>query len=223
MKKIIPLALTLITGLSASHIAWAQVAGSTTLGVSVTEVQQLAFGWSVKKAILGKGVYNDAGDQIGVVDDLIIAPDKRVSYLIIGVGGFVGIGQHKVAVPVTQISEQGERFVMPGATKAVVGAMPRFDYADDAARRTQFLANADKDLAQAREQIAALQKKSAAATSEAKVVIDKQIANLQQDLKAAEAELTQAKHAAASKWQQFADEVSTATARLRRDLESMGK
>jgi hypothetical protein len=33
--------------------------------------------WSVKKTILDKEVYNDAGEKIGNVEALIIAPDKR--------------------------------------------------------------------------------------------------------------------------------------------------
>ena len=39
--------------------AQAQVAGSTTtIGISVDESTKLAMGWSVKKTILGKTVYN---------------------------------------------------------------------------------------------------------------------------------------------------------------------
>ena len=57
----------------------AQVAGSTTLGVSVEELKAVAIGWSAKKKILGKAVYNDKNEKIGAIDDLIITPDKSVS------------------------------------------------------------------------------------------------------------------------------------------------
>ena len=87
--------------------AQAQVAGSTTtLGVTIAESTQVAMGWSAKKSILGKAVYNEVGVKVGKVDDLIIAPDKGVSYLIIGAGGFIGIGRHDVAIPVTQVQEK---------------------------------------------------------------------------------------------------------------------
>ena len=46
-------------------VAQAQVAGSTTLGVAVTEMGEVVNGWSAKKGILGKAVYNDADQKIG--------------------------------------------------------------------------------------------------------------------------------------------------------------
>jgi hypothetical protein len=107
----------------------AQVAGSTTLGVSVEELKAVAIGWSAKKKILGKAVYNDKNEKIGVVDDLIITPDKSVSYAIIGAGGFLGMGKHDVAVPVGQFKEDKGRIVLAGATKDALKAMPKFQYA----------------------------------------------------------------------------------------------
>jgi len=107
----------------------AQVAGSTTIGVSVEEVKAVALGWSAKKKILGKPVYNDKNEKIGVVDDLIITPDRSVSYAIIGAGGFLGIGKHDVAIPVGQFQDDKGRIVLAGATKDVLKAMPKFVYA----------------------------------------------------------------------------------------------
>jgi sporulation protein YlmC with PRC-barrel domain len=107
----------------------AQVAGSTTVGVTVEELKMVAVGWSAKKKILGKAVYNDKNEKIGVVDDLIITPDKSVSYAIIGAGGFLGMGKHDVAVPVGQFKEDKGRIVLAGATKDALKAMPKFEYA----------------------------------------------------------------------------------------------
>jgi sporulation protein YlmC with PRC-barrel domain len=107
----------------------AQVAGSTTIGVSVEEMKAVAIGWSAKKKILGKAVYNDKNEKIGVVDDLIITPDKSVSYAIIGAGGFLGMGKHDVAIPVNQFKEDKGRIVLAGATKDALKAMPKFEYA----------------------------------------------------------------------------------------------
>ncbi len=107
----------------------AQVAGSTTLGVSVEELKMVAVGWSAKKKILGKSVYNDKGEKIGVVDDLIITPDKSVSYAIVGAGGFLGMGKHDVAIPVGQLKEDKGRIVLAGATKDALKAVPKFQYA----------------------------------------------------------------------------------------------
>jgi hypothetical protein len=107
----------------------AQVAGSTTIGISVEEIKAVALGWSAKKKILGKPVYNDKNEKIGVVDDLIVAPDRSISYAIIGAGGFLGMGKHDVAVPVGQFKEDKGRIVLAGATKDALKAMPKFEYA----------------------------------------------------------------------------------------------
>jgi hypothetical protein len=48
----------------------AQVAGSTTTGVTVEELKTIALGWSAKKQILDNSVYNDKGEKVGDVDDL---------------------------------------------------------------------------------------------------------------------------------------------------------
>jgi sporulation protein YlmC with PRC-barrel domain len=107
----------------------AQVAGSTTTGVTVEELKTIALGWSAKKQILGKPVYNDKDEKVGDVDDLIIAPDSSVSYAIIGVGGFLGLGERQVAIPVSRFKNSEGRIVLPGATKDALQAMPSFQYA----------------------------------------------------------------------------------------------
>jgi len=116
--------------LSAVERPGAQVAGSTTLAISVEELKAVAIGWSAKKKILGKDVYNDKGEKIGVVDDLIITPDRSLSYAIIGAGGFLGIGKHDVAIPVGRFKEDNQgRIVLAGATKYALMAVPKFEYA----------------------------------------------------------------------------------------------
>ena len=59
--------------------AAAQVAGSTTLGVSVAELRDVMEGWSVKRQILGESVYNDKQERVGTVEDIIISPNKTVT------------------------------------------------------------------------------------------------------------------------------------------------
>ena len=109
--------LALLGALYASGPVQAQVAGgTTTVDTSVIESTTLAMGWSVKRTLMGKTIYNDSGQKVGKVEDLIISPDKSVSYVIVGAGGFVGIGRHDVAIPVTQIDDKSGKLVMPGAT-----------------------------------------------------------------------------------------------------------
>src|SRR5713101_2009139 len=101
--------------------AAAQVAGSTTVGVAVEEMKAVALGWSVKRQILGQAVYNEQKQRVGKIDDLIIAPDTAVSFVI--------LGKHDVAIPVTQLKQQDGKFVLPGATKEAIKALPKFEYA----------------------------------------------------------------------------------------------
>lgn len=110
-------------------VAFAQVAGSTLIGVAAAEMREVAVGWSAKHQILGKSVFNDKNQRIGAIDDIIVAPDKAVSYAIIGAGGFLGVARHDVAIPVSQLKLQDGKFVLPGATKEALKEAPEFEYA----------------------------------------------------------------------------------------------
>ncbi len=124
------LLLALLIILSPSVYVSAQVAGSTSLGVTAEELRAVAIGWSAKKQVLGKTVYNENNEKVGAIDDLIIAPDRAVSFAIIGAGGFVGLGRHDVAIPVTQLKQADDgKILLPGATKQAIKAMPKFEYA----------------------------------------------------------------------------------------------
>ena len=221
MKSRLLIAALVTIGVSgAVGTASAQVAGSTTLGVSVVEATRLTLGWSVKKSILGKLVYNEAGDKVGKVEDMIIAPDKNVSYLIIGAGGFIGINRHDVAIPVAALQDKGGKLILPGATKDIVKAMPRFEYASDTTQRDQFVANAEEDMAKAKTKVADLKRRSVAATADAKAKLDRQAEGLNTDLKTAQDKLAEMNRAAARRWRDFEGDVNAAMARLRKSVEA---
>ncbi len=214
-------ALTAVGALFSAGLVAAQsvapvAGGTTTVEASITESTSLAMGWSVKKTLMGKSIYNDAGQKVGKVEDLIISPDKTVSYVIVGAGGFVGIGRHDVAIPVTQINDKAGKLVMTGATKDTIKGMPGFTYAPDTSRRDAFVAAADKDIARGKAAVASLEKKSAAAAADVKTRIDADIAALQSDLKSAEAKLADIRQATAVRWKEFEADVSATTARLRK-------
>ena len=216
--------LTLAGVLCTAGPVVAQVAGgSTTVGVAVVESTKVAMGWSVKKTLMGKTIYNDAGQKVGNVEDLIISPDKDVSYVIVGAGGFIGINRHDVAIPVKQIQEKAGKLVMSGATKDTIKAMPEFVYANDTTQRDQFVAAAEKDIAKGKEKLADLEKKAGVAASEAKAKIDLQISALKGDVKSAEAKLAEMKQATDLRWKDFEADVSAAIARLRKSIETATK
>ena len=213
-------ALFVVAALCGAQPAWSQVAGgSTSIGVSVVESTQLAMGWSVTETLLGKLIYNEQGDKVGKVEDLIISPDRKLSYVIVGAGGFVGIGQHDVAVPVTQIEDRSGKLVMPGATKAQLKAMPTFAYANDTTRRDQFVRAAEADIAHGKARVTDLEKKAGTAATASKAALDLQITSLRLDVTSAEGKLTELKQAGLNRWKEFEASVSAATARLRKSIE----
>jgi sporulation protein YlmC with PRC-barrel domain len=116
--------------LTAPTISHAQVAGSTLIGVSVAEMRDVSTGWSAKRAILGQSVFNEKDERVGSIDDIIIAPDKAVSYAIINAGGFIGLTKHDVAIPVSQLKLVDKKLVLAGATKEALKASPPFQYAN---------------------------------------------------------------------------------------------
>ena len=49
--------------------------------------------------LAGVDVYNEANEKIGDVNDVILDRSGKVSNVILGVGGVLGLGEHYVAVP----------------------------------------------------------------------------------------------------------------------------
>ena len=117
--------------LMTSIVAQAQVAGSAIPGVTALELRELAtLGWSAKRQVLGVPVFNDKGERIGTVDDIVMAPDMARAYAIIGVGGFLGVGKRNVAIRLTRLIRQVDgSFVLVGATNDVLKALPPFEFA----------------------------------------------------------------------------------------------
>lgn len=124
------------------------------IGVIVSEITEIASGWCVKKSVLGKPVYNEMGEKIGSVDDLIIAPNKNLSYALIGAGGFSGIGKYDVEIPVSQITEVKGKLERKGATKESLKKMPPFKYVADTKKRDAFVINSERDIQKGKDRLA---------------------------------------------------------------------
>jgi hypothetical protein len=48
--------------------------------------------------LIGATVRNAANESIGEIDELVLSPDGRIMAAVIGVGGFLGIGERDVAL-----------------------------------------------------------------------------------------------------------------------------
>ncbi len=104
------------------------MAGSTTLGIAVAELKEVAAGWSVGRQILGQIVYNHKDEKVGKVDDILVAPDKATSYAIVDAGGFLGVGKRDVAIPPQSVQIDDHKLVLAGASNHAIKGMPEFDY-----------------------------------------------------------------------------------------------
>ncbi|WEX10047.1 PRC-barrel domain-containing protein [Chelativorans sp. AA-79] len=84
--------------------------------------------------LIGEAVYNSTAEDaenIGDVTDLVINDDGTVEAIVVGVGGFLGIGQKEVALQydLVQWSEQqdGERWLVVETTEDALRAQQEFD------------------------------------------------------------------------------------------------
>ena len=94
-------------------------------------------GWSVKAHLLGKSVYNEQDDKIGDIRDVVLGAQGQATHYVIGVGGFLGIGEHDVAIPFNLLSPKNlaadkddTDFILKGHTKEELKTLPKVSVLD---------------------------------------------------------------------------------------------
>jgi sporulation protein YlmC with PRC-barrel domain len=88
--------------------------------------------------LIGQPVYSSAGDdaeEIGNIDDLVFDENGQIKAVVIGVGGFLGIGEKAVAVDFNSLeftlaADNTERWVVPTTADALTAA-PDFVWEED--------------------------------------------------------------------------------------------
>jgi sporulation protein YlmC with PRC-barrel domain len=73
--------------------------------------------WRASK-VVGLSVYNDKNESVGSINDLLTDKDGKIVAVVIGVGGFLGVGEHLVAIPFEKVKFVNEPVAYTGAASA---------------------------------------------------------------------------------------------------------
>jgi len=83
-----------------------------------------------------QSVYDTRDNKIGDVKDLLLDESGKINAVIIGVGGFLGMGEKNVAVPFSSLKvaeKNGDRYLVMETTKEALETAP--DYTFDESRK----------------------------------------------------------------------------------------
>ena len=92
------LATALVTTALMTGVASAQTSTANKTDAKDTSVTTHRDGeWRASK-LVGVNVYNEANEKIGDINEVILDKSGKAANVILGVGGFLGMGEHYVAV-----------------------------------------------------------------------------------------------------------------------------
>ncbi len=74
--------------------------------------------WRASKMV-GLNVYNDNNESVGSINDMLTDKSGSIKAVVIGVGGFLGVGEHLVAVPLDKV-----KFVSESVASASAASSP---------------------------------------------------------------------------------------------------
>jgi hypothetical protein len=126
---------TIIPALAAALIV-ASAAGLAQTAPPATQKTDTPFvtvqpeGQWLASRFIGQAATNPAGETIGDINDLLFDNSGRISTAVIGVGGFLGMGEKSVAIPFASLSftadAKGKRIVTIALSKERLQAAPSF-------------------------------------------------------------------------------------------------
>ena len=79
--------------------------------------------------MIGRDVYGNNDQDLGEVSDVILDPEtKQIRKLVVGTGGFLGIGEKKVAIDIEQVQIRPDQGIyVSGLTQEAVRDMEEYD------------------------------------------------------------------------------------------------
>lgn len=76
--------------------------------------------------LLRKDIYNVQGQQLGDIERVLVGADDKM-YVVIGHGGFLGLGEKQVLLPFDRVKVRDGRLTVSGLTDDQIKAIPEFD------------------------------------------------------------------------------------------------
>jgi hypothetical protein len=101
-----------------------------TVEITKVDIQKVAAGYRASK-VIGSSVINDANDNIGKIDDLLVTRDGNEPYVVLSVGGFLGMGTHMVVIRYDSLKFADNKIILSGGTKDGLKMLPAFQYAKE--------------------------------------------------------------------------------------------
>jgi sporulation protein YlmC with PRC-barrel domain len=104
-------------------IAFAQTPAASAEGTGAAPMSSSALqgDWRASK-VVGLSVYNENNESIGSINDLLTDRSGNIKAVVLGVGGFLGVGAHLVAVPFDKVKFVNEPIAYTGVAGSPNGA-----------------------------------------------------------------------------------------------------
>jgi sporulation protein YlmC with PRC-barrel domain len=97
-------------------------------------------------SIVGAKIRDVNGEEIGQVKQLMLAPEGRIQYAVLALGGVLGVGGEEVAVPWQSLQVKRDKTaVIVTADRQVLTQAPKYDAASDAGADTDNDGVKDRD------------------------------------------------------------------------------
>jgi uncharacterized protein DUF937/PRC-barrel domain protein len=129
----------LTPGTGTTGTSGTQTTTPTTPG-KVTYLSKPAADWTPVAMYYQQDIHNKAGEKIGTIKDLLIAPDGRIHAAVLSVGRFLGLGEKDIAVPMSALEidrrSDGNRVTIDVVRETLQSA-PAFEAGSDRIRLKQ--------------------------------------------------------------------------------------
>jgi sporulation protein YlmC with PRC-barrel domain len=119
------LATALIGSALLAPVAFAETPAATTDSGTTAQLSATTVRgeWRASK-VVGLNVYNANNEKVGAIDDLLTDRNGTIKAVVIGVGGFLGMGEHLVALPFDKIKFVDEPVTSTSASNTTTTNRP---------------------------------------------------------------------------------------------------